>query len=81
MYKTLVTALVTSVAIAGSASAMGNASVDAAQETLSTYGFNVDADTLSTAQVRSLNFLKVDSDLQPHRAEARIIGKIRAILN
>ncbi|QMU58972.1 MAG: hypothetical protein GKR98_12700 [Boseongicola sp.] len=81
MKNLIATALVATLGFAGAASAMGDSRVDAAQDTLSTYGFNVDADSLSTAQVVALAFISVDSDLQPHTAESRTINKIRAILN
>jgi hypothetical protein len=59
----------------------GKPHVDAAQETLETYDFDVDASKLSSAQVSSLALLSVDSDIQhPGRAEARAKNSIRAIL-
>ena len=82
MKTLLAAALVATTAFAGAASAMGDSKVDVAQETLAEYGFNVDADTLSNAQVNALNFISVDSDLDgPRTAEGRILTKIRAILN
>ena len=81
MKKIIATALVATFA-AGAASAMGNAKVDAAQDTLSTYGFSVDASELSNAQVNALALFRVDTDIDRHgKAEARAQNKIRAILN
>ena len=81
MKKIIATALIATFT-AGAASAMGDPRVDAAQDTLETYGFNVDASELSPAQVSALAFFKVDSDIERHgRAESRAQHKIRAILN
>ena len=81
MKTLLAAALVATTAFAGAASAMGNSNVDVAQDTLVEYGFSVDADTLSDAQVRALSNISVDSDLDgPRTAEGRILTKIRAIL-
>ena len=82
MKTLLAAALVATTAFAGAASAMGDSRIDAAQDTLETYDFNVDADTLSSAQVNALALFKVDSDIQrPGKAEARAKNTIRAILN
>lgn len=82
MKKVLATAIVATMGFAGVASAMGVDELGAAQETLVEYGFSVDADTLSSAQVRALNSIKVDSDIERlSQAEARVLTKIRAILN
>ena len=51
MKKVLATALVATMGFAGVASAMSFDDVNAAQETLVEYGFSVDADALSAAQV------------------------------
>ena len=82
MKSILAAALVATVTLAGAASAMGNSNVDVAQDTLEEYGFNVDAHTLSDAQVRALSNITVDTDLDgPRTAEGRILTTIRAILN
>ncbi|SMX23908.1 hypothetical protein [Boseongicola aestuarii] len=82
MKTLLVAALVATTAFAGAASAMTGSKVDVAQDTLVEYGFNVDADTLSAAQVNALNTLSVDTELDgPRTAEGRVLTKIRAILN
>ena len=82
MKKVLATALVATMGFAGVASAMSFDDVNAAQETLVEYGFSVDADSLSAAQVRALNTISVDSDIVgEHTADGRVLTKIRAILN
>jgi hypothetical protein len=56
--------------------------VELAQDTLDTYGFDVDASELSIAQVSALAFLSVNTDIGPvGRAEAKARNSIRAILN
>jgi hypothetical protein len=81
MKNVIATALIATLGFAGAASAMVSPHVDAAQEMLETYDFDVDASKLSSAQVSSLALLSVDSDIQhPGRAEARAKNSIRAIL-
>ena len=82
MKKVLATALVATMGFAGASSAMSFDDVNAAQDTLVEYGFSVDADTLSAAQVRALNTITVDSDIERlSQAKSRVLTKIRAILN
>ena len=82
MKKVLATALVATMGFAGVATAMSFDDVNAAQDTLNEYGFSVDADTLSAAQVRALNSINVDTGLEgPRTAEGRVLTSIRAILN
>ena len=81
MKKVLATALVASLGFAGAASAMSFDDVSSAQKMLNDYGFSVDADTLSAAQVRALNTINVDTGLEgPRTAEGRVLTTIRAIL-
>lgn len=80
--KTIIaTALVATLGFASAASAMNDGRVKAAQDTLETYGFNVDASELSTGQVNALAFFGVDTDIERNgRAEARAKFKINTIL-
>ncbi len=80
--KTIIaTALVATLGFAGAASAMSNSHVNAAQKTLETYGFSVDASQLSNGQAAALATLSVDTDIERHgRAEAQAVNKIRTIL-
>ena len=81
MTKTLAIALVAAMGFAGAASAATDAQVRAAQDKLETYGFDVDASTLSEAQISMLNFVHESqaNDAESDRTSAK--GVIRAILN
>ena len=83
MTKIIATALVASIGFVGAASAATTAQIEAAQDKLDTYGFNVDADTLSSAQVSRLLFVDESSDDDANAVvnEARAKTSIRAILN
>ena len=82
MKNVIISAFVALAAVSGAASAMTDGRVDAAQETLDTYGFVVDAADLTPAQVSALANLGIDSDIERHGlAESRATNRIRAILN
>ena len=83
MTKLFATALVATMAFAGVASAATSAQIEAAQDKLDSYGFNVDAGSLSSTQVSSLLFVDEMSDDDGNAVvnEARAKTSIRAILN
>lgn len=82
MKTLIVSALVATLGFAGAASAMTQAQVEAAQETLDEYGFSVDAHTLSAAQASALATFQVDTDIErTAKADGRAKNSIRAILN
>ncbi|MEO0915852.1 MAG: hypothetical protein AAFY31_02560 [Pseudomonadota bacterium] len=77
MTKTIAIALVAIAGFAGAASASSATLVNSAQNTLSAYGFNVDAGSLTDVQVAALHFVDEGSDV----SDAQVRAEIRAILN
>ncbi|MGR3512419.1 MAG: hypothetical protein ACU0GG_06605 [Paracoccaceae bacterium] len=76
MTKTIAIALVAFAGFAGAASAGSATLVAGAQNTLDSYGVNVDADTLSNNQLARIHFVDESSDV----SDAQVRAQLRAIV-
>lgn len=79
MKNVILTAALIAVTSVGAASAMGNSSqlVDAAQNKLDSFGFTVDASTLTTAQLVGVHFVDNTQSESPAEIKARLASAIK----